>query len=467
MSKRIFVSYSSPDYAKADTIRTSLEAAGITCWIAPRDLEAGDQWGGSIVQAIQGCQAVVVVFSEAANKSPQVAREMELSVANRKPLITVRVADDMPTDDMQYFLGVSHWFNAFPKPIEDYLADIVASVKNKLDKEANPWSSAMGRMPKSRNGQLLAGLGAVVLVAILVASFMKPPGPGNLAKLMKSPLVGRWQATIADESGKKADCVLDVPKGSVMAGFSDTCPAPFGGVQGQLTAQNGVGIFAPDVFKHGDGGSFAFYGGSAGNLQGAFKVGLFGGLTTRDNRLGQIKWKSVNSSQPLPTTTEGVLSPTAPWPLSNVSGVIARANKLMRQKWTADAVLMEVNVKPGLSGGVDAHLTYYSPSQRHTRTMSPNAASDDLGALYAREMDTRESIPDQVLDLPAALKQSGYLASDVDGADLEWTNGGCGTGNFAIDNAILPRCPPGNFEGVQWRLMPKNTGKLRYVPASQ
>ena len=56
-----------------------LEAAGLPCWIAPRDLSAGTQWGAGIVQAIETCETVLVVFSQAANDSPQVAREMELA----------------------------------------------------------------------------------------------------------------------------------------------------------------------------------------------------------------------------------------------------------------------------------------------------------------------------------------------------------------------------------------------------
>jgi hypothetical protein len=75
MTKRVFMSCSSPDVAKADLIREALEDHDISCWIAPRDLSAGTQWGAGIVQAIQGCEAVVVVFSDAANRSPQMARD--------------------------------------------------------------------------------------------------------------------------------------------------------------------------------------------------------------------------------------------------------------------------------------------------------------------------------------------------------------------------------------------------------
>src|ERR1700737_2752154 len=126
MTHQVFVSYSSRDQAAAQAICAALEAAGIRCWIAPRDIEAASQWGGSIVGAIQASKAVLVVFSEQSNTSPQVAREMECAVAQRLPLIPIRVADAMPTEDMQYFLGVSHWFDAFAEPLPTYLPKIVA-----------------------------------------------------------------------------------------------------------------------------------------------------------------------------------------------------------------------------------------------------------------------------------------------------------------------------------------------------
>ena len=167
-AKRIFVSYSSPDAAKANLIREALEDHDISCWIAPRDLCAGTQWGAGIVQAIQACEAVVVVFSDAANRSPQVAREMELAVSNRKPLIPIRVADAMPTDDMQYFLGVSHWFNAYAMPIEAYLPDIITAVKNVLSRENSPWASVTRRMPRTRTGQIAWSVAGALLIAVVV-----------------------------------------------------------------------------------------------------------------------------------------------------------------------------------------------------------------------------------------------------------------------------------------------------------
>ncbi len=468
-AKRIFISYSSPDVDKANLIREAIEAAGVTCWIAPRDLEAGNQWGGSIVQAIQACEAVVVVFSEAANRSPQVAREMELSVANRKPLVPIRVANDMPTDDMQYFLGVSHWFNAFAKPLDSYLPDIVASVKNILAKENNPWANAMRRMPKSRNGQLLLMIAAVVVVAVLVGMLMKPPSLASLAKMEENPLTGRWEARIKDAAGKTSDCVLDLPKGSVMATFSDTCPEWLSGSTGMLSALKGQAVMAPDVYKSSDTGTFNYNNHAGGMFAGAFKFGLFGGMTTRDNHFGDIKWKKIAGDKPVPKATDGLLPASLTWPAQGVPALADKVTHYVRGKWASDAVLMSLGMKPGSAGGVAASFDYYSPGNQQVRSFQSDGQNSGLTAASPSRQDTRQSVPTQFLDLTAAIdraRQTGMQGKQITGAELSWTNSGCGTGNFAIDNAILPRCPPGNFVGIQWQLA-SAIGESRLIPATQ
>jgi len=78
----VFISYSSRDKLVADAVCATLERNGIRCWIAPRDVLAGDDWPQAIVQAISGARVFVLLFSASSNTSAQIRREVERA-ANR------------------------------------------------------------------------------------------------------------------------------------------------------------------------------------------------------------------------------------------------------------------------------------------------------------------------------------------------------------------------------------------------
>ena len=54
MAHDVFISYSKNDKATADAVCHALEADGIRCWVAPRDVSPGLSWKQSIVDAIRG-----------------------------------------------------------------------------------------------------------------------------------------------------------------------------------------------------------------------------------------------------------------------------------------------------------------------------------------------------------------------------------------------------------------------------
>ena len=53
MKKEIFVSYTTSDKAVADSIVAYLEGMGFNCFIAPRDIDPGKNYGAHIVSAIE------------------------------------------------------------------------------------------------------------------------------------------------------------------------------------------------------------------------------------------------------------------------------------------------------------------------------------------------------------------------------------------------------------------------------
>jgi hypothetical protein len=109
--------------------------------MAPRDVAPGEDWAESIVNALEGARAMILVFSERANSSPQVKREVERAVNLGTPVIPFRVENVEPTKAMSYFLGVVHWLDAFPPPLEGHverLAEETVSLLTAIDRTSTP-----------------------------------------------------------------------------------------------------------------------------------------------------------------------------------------------------------------------------------------------------------------------------------------------------------------------------------------
>ena len=80
MAHDVFISHSSKDKTVADATCAYLEGQGVRCWVAPRDIRPGANWGASIVEAIRGARVMILIFSSHANASPQIKREVERAV---------------------------------------------------------------------------------------------------------------------------------------------------------------------------------------------------------------------------------------------------------------------------------------------------------------------------------------------------------------------------------------------------
>jgi hypothetical protein len=87
----VFISYASLDSATAETACEALEKAGVTCWIAPRDVTPGAFYGDEIVHAIDAAKAIVLILSQNAATSPHVLREVERAASKRHAVISLRI----------------------------------------------------------------------------------------------------------------------------------------------------------------------------------------------------------------------------------------------------------------------------------------------------------------------------------------------------------------------------------------
>lgn len=136
MTVDAFISYSSKDKATANAACAALEASGIRCWIAPRDIRAGAEYGAGIIEGIDACRVMVLIFSSNANASQQIHREIERAVSKGLTIIPFRIQDILPTAAMEYYLGAIHWLDALTPPLAQHLTKLVEQVGANLQVEA-------------------------------------------------------------------------------------------------------------------------------------------------------------------------------------------------------------------------------------------------------------------------------------------------------------------------------------------
>jgi hypothetical protein len=170
MAHDVFVSHSAKDKATADAVCAVLESHGIRCWVAPRDILPGQDWGGSIIKAINGARAMVLVFSANANTSRQIKLEVERAVNKGIPVIPLRIEDVAPTETLEYFISTPHWLDAFTPPLErhlEYLAEVArkivggpevnsAAVAEREAREKAEAEAARGAEEKRKTAELAA-----------------------------------------------------------------------------------------------------------------------------------------------------------------------------------------------------------------------------------------------------------------------------------------------------------------------
>lgn len=127
----VYISHSSKDTAQANALCQALESRGIKCWIAPRDIAAGVDYGRSIIQAIKAAPAMVLIFSSHADSSAHVAHEVEMAMEAKASILPVRIENVQP-DDLRYYLRRKQWVDASNGAFEKHVADVAHQVVQML-----------------------------------------------------------------------------------------------------------------------------------------------------------------------------------------------------------------------------------------------------------------------------------------------------------------------------------------------
>ncbi|HEY3889914.1 MAG TPA: TIR domain-containing protein [Caulobacteraceae bacterium] len=199
MAHDVFISYSSKDKTTADAICAVLERDGIRCWIAPRDVTPGHDWAESIIQAIHGSKAFILLFSGFSNTSGQIKREVERAADREIPIIPFRLDDIEPNESLEFFISTPHWMDAFTPPLEGHIQQLSETLRQLIAKDGAPAGSASVPSPMAAHPVIppspaptakpgigamapwliVAGLAAVIVVGGAVLLLHQGASPSN------------------------------------------------------------------------------------------------------------------------------------------------------------------------------------------------------------------------------------------------------------------------------------------------
>ena len=127
MNHDVFISYSSKEKNIADGVCHFLEANGVKCWIAPRDIPASSDYGDLIDEAIKSCRVVVLVYSQYSFLSKWVKGEINVAFDEGKPIAPFRIDETAVKGAFRVMLQQLHWIDAFPS-YSDRLPDLLQSI---------------------------------------------------------------------------------------------------------------------------------------------------------------------------------------------------------------------------------------------------------------------------------------------------------------------------------------------------
>jgi hypothetical protein len=178
MAHDVFISHSSKDKVMADAICAGLEARGIRCWIAPRDVLPGVEWTKSIVDAISNCKLFLLVLTDNSNHSLQAVKEVDCALNHERIVLPFRLEDVKPTGSMEYYLSSIHWLDALTPPLESHIDNLAAYIgriiqtpiqkgEGKPDEQEKPEPPAPAKEKKRSLTWLWLTIAGVVLAAVI------------------------------------------------------------------------------------------------------------------------------------------------------------------------------------------------------------------------------------------------------------------------------------------------------------
>ena len=131
---QVFTSYSRRDTEIVDTIVGKMTQAGLNVWIDREAIKAGNQWRVQIVQAIDTCQAFVLMLSPNSAASDNVRKEIDLSQDSQRTIFAVMLEPFKLPAEIRYQLAGLQFIDVQMLGFDNAVNQLVETVKEHLAK---------------------------------------------------------------------------------------------------------------------------------------------------------------------------------------------------------------------------------------------------------------------------------------------------------------------------------------------
>src|SRR5579863_10027809 len=113
MDNYVFISFASADQETANRLVALIEKRGIPCWISSRNIRPGEDFQSAIVNALEGARVLLLLFSQAANESTEIPKELALAGKFKKRIIPARINDIVPSGPFAYQMTSAQFIDLF------------------------------------------------------------------------------------------------------------------------------------------------------------------------------------------------------------------------------------------------------------------------------------------------------------------------------------------------------------------
>lgn len=220
MTERVFISYTKADKAKANKICQGLEARGLQCWIAPRDIPPGaTDWAKPIVQAIRSASTLVLVLSNATSSSKDVHREIEIADEEELRIIPIEIEQvSNISEELRFRIGARQRIEAFEGQFDHHIDQLAETLTHEpvVPPPTPPWWDYLREIFTVRRPLVAAGVAAMLVGAVALAVLFGPAndefvGPslpdGKVAiegkQFIESSILVELMAIMIEEEGGK------------------------------------------------------------------------------------------------------------------------------------------------------------------------------------------------------------------------------------------------------------------------